>query len=93
MPDLTIQDVAALTAVHPETLRRLARAGRLPGAYKIGRQWRIAAEALARVRGEVQRSCYSPGETALGDIEWEPERAFQLPDLPVGKSRPAKPGK
>ncbi len=91
MPDQTIQDVATLMAVHPETLRRLARAGRLPGAYKIGRQWRIAAEALARVRGEVQRSRNNPGETALADIEWEPAHAFEPAD--VLKERPGPGGR
>ncbi|MFO7958728.1 MAG: helix-turn-helix domain-containing protein [Candidatus Brocadiia bacterium] len=57
-PDLTVQNVAELMGVHPETVRRLARAGRLSGAYKIGRQWRFAREAIERIRGQVIRYTY-----------------------------------
>ena len=57
-PDLTVHDVAELTGVHPATVRRLARAGRLAGAYKVGRQWRFAREAIEQMRGQVVRSTY-----------------------------------
>lgn len=56
--DLTVQDVAELMGVHPATIRRLARAGRLPGAYRVGRQWRFAREAIEKLRGELIRSTY-----------------------------------
>jgi len=32
--DLTVRELAKLASVHPGSIRRLARAGRLPGAYK-----------------------------------------------------------
>jgi len=57
-PDLTVQDVAKLTGVHPATVRRLARAGRLPGAYKMGSRWRFAREAIEELRGQIIRSTY-----------------------------------
>jgi excisionase family DNA binding protein len=57
-PDLTASQVAELTGVHPATVRRLARDDRLPGAYKIGRQWRFAREAIEHLRGQVIRSTY-----------------------------------
>jgi len=50
MPDLTIAEFAAITKRHPETLRRMARTGSLPGAYKIGRDWLISQEAANRIR-------------------------------------------
>jgi excisionase family DNA binding protein len=89
--DYSIKDAAALMGVHPETLRRLARAGRLPGTYKIGRQWRIATEALEHVRGEAQRRRYNPDGMALEDIEWDPEHGFEPPDVQE-RPRPVKPG-
>ncbi len=50
--DLSFQELAELTGRHVETLRVLARCGRLPGAYKLGGRWaisRAAADALRRV--------------------------------------------
>ena len=37
---LTAEEVAEYLRIHPYTLRRLARAGKLPG-FKIGGQWRF----------------------------------------------------
>lgn len=48
--DLTFQELSQVTRRHPETLRRLARIGRLPGAYKIGGRWMIAEENARRLR-------------------------------------------
>ena len=56
--DYTVHDLAALLGVHAETLRRLARAGRLPGAYKVGTRWRFAREAIEDLRGQVICSTY-----------------------------------
>jgi excisionase family DNA binding protein len=72
-PDLTAAQVAELTGVHPATVRRLARAGRLCGAYKIGRQWRFAREAMERLRGQVIRSTYHTDVRLLGLHREEPE--------------------
>lgn len=38
--DLTIKDVAAITGFHENTVRQLARDGKIP-AYRIGHEWRI----------------------------------------------------
>ena len=48
--DLTLNELAVLTGRHPETLRRLARAGKLPGAYRLGRCWMISRAASDRLR-------------------------------------------
>ena len=37
---LTAQEVATYLRVHPYTVKRLARAGKLPG-FKVGGQWRF----------------------------------------------------
>ena len=56
--DLTLSELAETVGRHVETLRRLARLGRLPGVYRLGGRWmisRAAAERLRRVppaRGE-----------------------------------------
>lgn len=42
---LTVAQYAALTQIHPTTIRRLAAAGKLPGAVKVGHQWRLPAPA------------------------------------------------
>lgn len=34
---------AAQLGLHPDTLARMARAGRVPGAKKVGREWRFPA--------------------------------------------------
>jgi excisionase family DNA binding protein len=48
--DLTIQELARIVGRHPETLRRLARMGELPGAYRLGHCWLISREAADRLR-------------------------------------------
>ena len=64
MADLTVSDLGAVLGLHPETLRRLARTGCLPGVYKVGGRWLMSREAAARlrklpdikVRGEVRQT-------------------------------------
>ena len=48
--DLSIPQAAARLGVHPNTVRRLIKSGRLR-AYRLVRQWRITAEAIDRLRG------------------------------------------
>lgn len=46
---LTLLDAAAFLRIHPDSLRRLAGAGRVPGAQKWrGRQWLFDRDALAQ---------------------------------------------
>lgn len=49
--DVTIRELAVITCRHIETLRRLARATRLPGAYRIGQRWMIRRDAVDALRG------------------------------------------
>ena len=42
---LTAEEVAEYLRIHPYTLRRLARAGKLPG-FKIGGQWRFRKDEI-----------------------------------------------
>jgi excisionase family DNA binding protein len=51
---LTIDEVAQLLRIHPDTVRRLLREKRLPGK-KIGREWRISQEALDNFVREEKR--------------------------------------
>jgi len=48
--DLTLAELARQTGRHVETLRRLARTGELPGAYKLGGKWGITRPAADLLR-------------------------------------------
>lgn len=50
MNDLSIKDLAQIVGRHPETLRRLARTGNLPGVYRLGRRWMITRAAADKLR-------------------------------------------
>ena len=55
---LSVEEAAELLKVPPATIRREARAGRLPGRH-VGKQWRFARSALIDwLRGEIE----GPGE-------------------------------
>lgn len=45
---LTAQEVATYLRVHPYTVKRLARTGKLPG-FKVGGQWRFKKESLEKM--------------------------------------------
>lgn len=55
MHDLTLARVSQITGKHIETLRQLARMGKLPSAYKCGGSWLVPREAFERLRGEPLR--------------------------------------
>ena len=59
MQDLTPEQFAEKTGRNPETIRRLARAGRLPGAYRIGGRWYVRHDALERLREESVKTASS----------------------------------
>lgn len=42
----TTEDVSRLFGIHYEQTLRLARAGKIPGAKKIGSQWRFRMDKL-----------------------------------------------
>lgn len=53
---LSADEAAALLKVPPATVRREARAGRLPGRH-VGKEWRFARSALIDwLRGELEAS-------------------------------------
>jgi len=45
---LTAEEVATYLRIHPYTVRRLAREGKLPG-FRIGGQWRFKKESFERM--------------------------------------------
>ena len=47
MPDLTTTAAAARLGVTPRRVRQYLREGRLPGAYRLGRDWAIPEQTLA----------------------------------------------
>ncbi len=42
----TVEEVAEFYAVAPDTIRRMCRGGKIPGAKQFGRRWRIPAKFL-----------------------------------------------
>jgi len=50
MSDLTLLELSCLVGRHVKTLQRLARQGRLPGVYKLGRKWSISRAAADELR-------------------------------------------
>ena len=52
MPDLTTAEAAAELRLTPATVAGYAKHARLPGAYRVGRTWRIPADALDAVKGD-----------------------------------------
>jgi excisionase family DNA binding protein len=51
---LTIKDVADLLSVHPMTVYRLLKQGRLPGV-RLGRIWRFSRQAMERWESDQER--------------------------------------
>lgn len=47
-PFYSPEEVATYYDVTAETIRRLCREGKIPGATQIGKQWRIPREYLQR---------------------------------------------
>jgi len=45
-PELRDYEAALMVDKHPRTIQRWCQAGKLPGAYKAGRSWRIPRSAL-----------------------------------------------
>lgn len=46
---LTAEEVAKYLRIHPYTVKRLARTGKLPG-FKVGGQWRFNLEAIRKLQ-------------------------------------------
>jgi len=50
LEDFSIEEFATLVGRHPETMRRAARSGRLPFAYKLAGTWMINREKFEAMR-------------------------------------------
>lgn len=50
MSDLTLKQLSRIVGRHVKTLQRLARKGKLPGVYKLGRKWSISKAAANELR-------------------------------------------
>jgi excisionase family DNA binding protein len=58
-PTLNSQQAAALLQIHPKTLQKMARQGRVPG-HQIGDLWRFRASELDEwLRNEVSSNRHS----------------------------------
>ena len=66
-PHLTVEEAAALASVHPETIRRAARAGDLSArrAY-VGRRHRLLYSRAEVTRWAKRRATPTPVERADG---------------------------
>lgn len=67
MKSLTLQEAAAFLKLHPEEVRRRAKAGLVPGA-KLGKRWVFLLDDLA----QYVRSLYSAPRQALR-VTWRKE--------------------
>jgi excisionase family DNA binding protein len=71
-PGLTVAQVAAHIGREESTIRGWVGEGRFPGAFKLGREWRIPREDLAHAltpRGENQTEfTRDPEITGRGDL-------------------------
>lgn len=75
--DRTIRDLAAVTGRHPDTLRKLARNGRLVGAYKLGGTWLVNREAFEEFRdGNANQSESKRSARAFVAVPRDPQLDF-----------------
>ena len=53
-PVLTVNDLARYLKVHPGTIYRLLKAGKLPG-FRVGSDWRLSKEEVERWLVELEK--------------------------------------
>ncbi len=71
---LSLPDAADFLKLHPDSLRKMAKSGKVPGR-KIGKAWIFLLEDLVVwVRG----MCSTPAGTARGGAKWASEREERL---------------
>jgi excisionase family DNA binding protein len=51
---LTVKEVSEILRVHPETVRRLVKKGKIP-SFRIGAEWRFRSDQIARWMAEQWR--------------------------------------
>ena len=64
---LTIEEVAALLRISERTIYAMAKEGRLPGAVKVGRSWRVLRPKLMAWLDDNSASPPSQGDNGGGD--------------------------
>jgi len=52
---LTVKEVAEYLRIHPITLYRLLEKDKVPGAFKIGNQWRLKKETIESQKNKGNR--------------------------------------
>ena len=55
---LTCEEAAAFVRVHPRTVKRMARAGKVPGHFRFGRWYFYASELDCWMRMELNSACH-----------------------------------
>lgn len=50
---LTTEEIAQALRVPEGRIRRLCRNGEIPGAFKVGKSWRVPADVFDRMAGEL----------------------------------------
>lgn len=50
--DYTLEHISAITNIGVRTLQSQARTGKLPGAYKFGKDWRVRREDFDAARSQ-----------------------------------------
>lgn len=65
------KEAAARLGPHERTVARMARAGRIPGAVKVGRGWRFPVDQLAPLPPELptEHSAHRPVRRRDGNLE------------------------
>lgn len=60
MSDLTVKELAERLNINPHHLRRLIKAGKVPGSYRLFGRWRLREEDLAALRGQAEKQAAAP---------------------------------
>jgi len=55
-PCLTVKELASLLRMHPQAVWRRACQGKIPGAFRVGSDWRLDPVALDKWIEELERS-------------------------------------
>lgn len=78
---MTLREVAAFLKVHPNTIYRMARSGKLP-AFKMGTDWRFRREAIESwVRARDREDADAEGEV-LHLVSWMLSQGISLTARP-----------
>jgi len=57
---MTVDEVAEFLRCHRLTVYRLLRRGQIPGAFRVGSDWRISSDKFEEWIGQSQRELTTP---------------------------------